>query len=40
MFVTRRPHGVKPRVKGAQGLASRPNPLAGWPYFESVQAET
>jgi hypothetical protein len=33
MFVTRRPCGAKPRVKGAQGLASRPD-------FKSVQAKT
>jgi hypothetical protein len=33
MFVTHRPRGVKPQVKGAQGLASQP-------HFESVQAET
>jgi hypothetical protein len=33
MFVTRRPRGAKPQVKGAQGLA-------GWPDIESVQAET
>jgi hypothetical protein len=31
--VTRRPHGAKPLVKGAQGPASRP-------HFESVQAGT
>jgi hypothetical protein len=30
MFVTHRPHGAKPQVKGAQGLAGRP-------HFESVQ---
>jgi hypothetical protein len=40
MFVTRRPHGAKPQVKGAQGPASQPNALAGRPDFESVQAET
>jgi hypothetical protein len=40
MFVTRGPRGAKPQVKGAQGLADRPNPLADWPHFESVQAET
>jgi hypothetical protein len=28
MFVTRRPHGAKPQVKGAQGPAGRTNP---WP---------
>jgi hypothetical protein len=33
MFVTRRPHGAKPQVKGAQGLAGRP-------HFEAVPAET
>jgi hypothetical protein len=33
MFVTRRPRGVKPQVKMAQGLTGRP-------HFESVQAET
>jgi hypothetical protein len=33
MFVTRRPRGAKPKVKGAQGPA-------GQPRFESVQAET
>jgi hypothetical protein len=33
MFVTHRPCGAKPQVKGAQGLA-------GWPNFESVHAET
>jgi hypothetical protein len=32
MFVTRRLHGAKPQVKGAQGSASRPD-------FELVQAE-
>jgi hypothetical protein len=31
MFVTRRPRGAKPQVKGAQGTA-------GWPQFESVHA--
>jgi hypothetical protein len=40
IFVTRRPHGAKPQVKGAQGPASQPNPMAGQPHFESVQAET
>jgi hypothetical protein len=40
MFVTLRPRGAKPQVKGAQGLAGRPNPMAGQPHFESVQAET
>jgi hypothetical protein len=40
MFATRRPRGAKPLVKGAQGPIGRPNPLAGWPHFESVQAET
>jgi hypothetical protein len=33
MFVTHRPRGAKPKVKGAQGPA-------GQPHFESVQAET
>jgi hypothetical protein len=28
MFVTHRPHGAKPQVKGAQGPAGRPTP---WP---------
>jgi hypothetical protein len=40
MFVTRRPHGAKPQVKGAQGPANGPNTLAGRPQFESVPAET
>jgi hypothetical protein len=40
MFVTRRPCGPKPQDKGAQGLADRPNPLAGRPQFDSVQVET
>jgi hypothetical protein len=40
MFVTRRPRGAKPQVKGAQGPAGRPNPMAVQPYFESVQADT
>jgi hypothetical protein len=40
MFVTRRPRGAKPQVKGAQGPTDRPNPMAGRPHFESVQAET
>jgi hypothetical protein len=40
MFVTRRTRGVKPQVKGAQGPAGRPNPMADRPHFESVQAET
>jgi hypothetical protein len=40
MFVTRRPRGVKPQVKGAQGPADRPNPMAGWPHIESVRART
>jgi hypothetical protein len=40
MFVTRRPSGAKPQAKGAQGLVSRPNPMAGQPDFELVQAET
>jgi hypothetical protein len=33
MFVTHRPHGAKPQVKGAQGTVGRP-------HFESVQAKT
>jgi hypothetical protein len=33
MFVTRRPRGAKPQVKGAQGPASRPD-------FELAQDET
>jgi hypothetical protein len=40
MFVTRRPRGAKPQVKGAQGPAGQPIPMAGWPHFELVQAET
>jgi hypothetical protein len=40
MFVTRRPCGDKPQVKGAQGPAGQTNPNTGWPHFESVQAET
>jgi hypothetical protein len=40
MFVTRRPRRAKPQVKGAQGPASRPYPMAGRLDFESVQAET
>jgi hypothetical protein len=40
MFVTRRPRGAKPQVKGTQGPAGWPNPLAGRPHFESVQTET
>jgi hypothetical protein len=39
-FLTRRPHGAKPQVKGTQGLAGRPNPFADRPDFELVQAET
>jgi hypothetical protein len=38
--VTRRPHGAKPQVKGAQWPVGQPNPMAGQPHFESVQAET
>jgi hypothetical protein len=38
--VTRRPHGAKPQVKGAQGPTGQPNPFAGRPHFESVHAET
>jgi hypothetical protein len=33
MFVTRRPRGAKPQVKGAHGPAGRP-------HFDSVRAET
>jgi hypothetical protein len=33
MFVTHRPRGTKPQVKGAQGPV-------GWPHFESIQAKT
>jgi hypothetical protein len=33
MFVTRRPCGAKPQVKGAKGSADRLD-------FESIQAET
>jgi hypothetical protein len=40
MFVTCRPRWAKPQVKGAQRPASRPNPMAGRPDFELVQAET
>jgi hypothetical protein len=40
MFVTRKPRGAKPQVKGAQGPADQPNPMADRPHFESVQAET
>jgi hypothetical protein len=40
MFVTRRPCGDKPQVKGAQGPAGRPNSIVGRPHFESVQTET
>jgi hypothetical protein len=40
IFVTRRPRGAKPQVKGAQGSSGRPNPLAGRSHFESVQAKT
>jgi hypothetical protein len=40
MFVTCRPRGAKPQVKGAKGPAGRPNPIGGRPHFESVQAET
>jgi hypothetical protein len=39
IFVTHRPCGDKPQVKGAQGPASRPNHMAGQPDFGSVQAE-
>jgi hypothetical protein len=38
--VTRRPRWAKPKVKGDQGPASRPNPLAGRLHFELVQAKT
>jgi hypothetical protein len=40
MFVTCGPRGANPQAKGAQGSAGRPNPMAGRPHFESVQAET
>jgi hypothetical protein len=40
MFVTRRPRGAKPQVKGAQGPVGRPIPMAGRPHSKSVQAET
>jgi hypothetical protein len=40
MFATHRPRGAKPQVKGAQGLACRPKPLADRPHFALVQAET
>jgi hypothetical protein len=40
MFVTCRPCGAKPQVKGAQGLVGQPSPMAGQPHFESVQIET
>jgi hypothetical protein len=40
MFVTHRPGGAKPQVKGAQGPVGRPNPLADRPHFELVQAKT
>jgi hypothetical protein len=33
MFVTRKPRGGKPQVKGVQGLAGRP-------HFELLQAHT
>jgi hypothetical protein len=36
MFVTRRPHGAKPQVKRAQGLAGWPNPMASQLNFEPV----
>jgi hypothetical protein len=38
--MTCRSCGAKPQVKGAQGPASWPNPVAGWLDFELVQAET
>jgi hypothetical protein len=38
--VTRRTHGAKPQVKGAQGPDGRSNPLPDQPHYESVQAET
>jgi hypothetical protein len=40
MFVTCRPRGAKPQVKGAQGPADRPNPMVGRPHFESVRTGT
>jgi hypothetical protein len=39
MFVTRRPRGATPQVKGAQAPAGQPNPMASWPDFRLVQAE-
>jgi hypothetical protein len=40
MFVTRRRHGAKPKVKGAQGPAGQPNTMADQSHFESVRAGT
>jgi hypothetical protein len=40
MFVTCKPHGAKPQVKGARGPAGKPNPLADQSHFELVKAET
>jgi hypothetical protein len=40
MFVTRKPGGAKPLVKGVQGPTDRPKPLVDRPYIESVQVET
>jgi hypothetical protein len=38
--MTCKPCGAIPQAKGAQGPAGRPNPMAGRPCFESVQAGT
>jgi hypothetical protein len=40
MFLTHRPCGAKPQVKGSQGPASRPNPMAIQPHFESIWTGT
>jgi hypothetical protein len=40
MFVTHRSRGAKPQVKGAQGSAGQPNPIASRQHFELVQTET
>jgi hypothetical protein len=39
-FLTRRPCGAKPHVKGAQGPAGWHNPLVDRSHFESVQTKT
>jgi hypothetical protein len=39
MFVTRRPRGAKPQVKGLKGQPAS-HPLASRPHFESIQAKT